>query len=283
MLRMIGRRMWQRNITTGTDQVLFGMSLPAKSRLNGINATIHVGGTFSQALKVEFATTYAVEGWILPVLDPDAAASLQTIWDTLVPKDTDSETMDLDTGAVDATPFWEPGEIDWTAVIPIGLKPERIFQRYRLLTASDGSILSFQENQSPFDVLWIPGETFAINIKKNYFVDQPSVVIFALALPSLDDTTAVEETALSEPRWGQVRYFKHVLERAMLHILGVIEAGAETPWEEATALLKAHLDPDVFEGQAGTMLSMDLQCMGRATLDHSVEGTLGDTTVTTGR
>ena len=37
----------------------------------------------------------AVEGWILPVLDPDAGSSFDTLLDTLVPKDTDVEVIDL--------------------------------------------------------------------------------------------------------------------------------------------------------------------------------------------
>lgn len=80
-----------------------------------------------------------------------------------------------------------------------------------------------------------------------------------------------------------MKYIGHVLERALLHLFGVTEMGAETPWEEATALLKKHLEPDVFEDVGGKFGSDSWRVYSMAMFDHSVEGRLADVTVTTGR
>ncbi len=281
MIRMFARRMAEKNVVSGTDEVLIALSLPSGSRINDINMEFSLHQ--SAVLGIDSAVMYAIEGWILPVLDPDAASTMEVLWDTLVPKDTDVETVDLDTGASDTTPFFEPGEPDFTGLLEVGLKPERIYTASRILTmANGGSVFSFQDNQTPFAVNWVAGSKHRIRIRKNFAVSQPSVLVFAVGNPTLDDTTATEPTALAEAQWPQVKYIGNVLERAMLHLFGLVEAGAETPWEEATALLKLHLEPDVFEENAGFWQSASWRVFARGIIDHSVVGEMEKITVSTG-
>ncbi len=280
MLRMFARRMSHQNVVNGTDDVLFGISLPSDSVIHDIKVKIQLVGTATNVQ--DKASMYAVEGWILPVLDPDAASTYNVIWDALVPKDVDVQTMDLDTGGSDTTPFYEPGEADWTALFDVGLRPERVYHRHQLITLAK-SLFTFQDNQTPFLINYLPGDTLAIHIRKRFRVRQPSVLVFGIAVPTLDDTTSADDAALSEPQWGQIKYVGHVLERAMLHVLGVVEAGAETPWEEATALLQAHLDPDIVEQDAGAFALQNFDVFTEAIIDHSVVGELPKQAITTGR
>ncbi len=281
MKRMFARRTSEVTVAGGTDQVLFGVSLPSNTRVNDIRVQINV--IDNTHLDLMDAAMYAVEGWILPVFDPDAAPAYDTLWDTLVPKDSDVETLDLDTGASDTTPFYEPGEVDLSRLLDVGLQPERIYHRHKLLTINNGAAYKFQDNQTPFNVKWIAGDRFRIRIGRALRVHQPSALVFALASPSMDDTTTVVQTALAEAEWGQVRYIGHVMERALLHTLGVVEVGAETPWEEATALLFKHLDPDVYEEDAGFFTSLSWRAYAEAMVDHSVEGEMAVTAISTGR
>ncbi len=282
MLRMFARRSGQGACIVGTDEVMFGISLPSDTVIHDIRAKISLTNTLEHS--VQQACRYACEGWILPVHDPDAAPTFDNLWDTLVPKDTDVQTLDLDTGAADSTPFFEPGEADWSDLLDIGLRPERLYHRQKILTFSNGGPrFVFQDNQTPFSVIWLPGDSFRIHIRRRLRVRQPSVLLFAIAAPQTDDTTATQESALAEAEWGQVKYMGHVLERAMLHVLGVVEAGAETPWEEATALIQKHLDPDVREDTAGRFTASSFEFIFEAMIDHSVVGELAKQAVSTGR
>lgn len=281
MLRMIARRMSQVRTAIGTDEVLFGISLPSDSVIHNIRVKVRGAATADSVRST--AHILAHELWILPVLDPDAGLALDTIWDNLVPKDTDIQTLDLDTAALDTTSFYEPGEIDWTAVFDIGLRPRRLYHRHTIKTIGDSAAFIFQDNQTPFAVKWIGKETFQVNITRRLRVSKPSMLLMACATPSLDDTTTTGQTALAEAEWGQVKYMTHLLERAMLHIFGVFESGAETPWEEATAILQKHLDPDLFEENGGSFSPVTYDLYTEAVIDHSVVGELGKTTVTTGR
>ncbi len=279
-IRMFARRMQKRSITAGTDGVFLGISLPSDAVVHDINILAHI--LSATTFGIREIGMYAIEGWILPVLDPDAATTFQVLWDNLVPKDTDVETMDLDTAATDATPFFEPGEPDFSDLMEVGLRPERIYSSQRLMSFANAA-MRFQDNQTSFSVLWHAASVERIRIKKRFRVTQPSVLLFALASPSLDDTVTTEPAAASEAEWGQTKYIGHVLERALLHLLGITEAGAETPWEEATALLKKHLEPDVFEQTAADMLGVAWDVTARGIVDHSVEGRLGQTSISTGR
>lgn len=278
MIRMFARRYTHHTVSPGTDRAVLGISLPSGSRLNNIRCDISL--THTAILDADKAAMYGCEAWILPVLDPDAATLHDTIWDTLVPKDTDVETIDLDTGATDTTPFLEPGEPDFQGLFEVGLQPERIYRRERILTIANGAASAvFQDNQTPFAVRWLPGDAFRINIRKNYAIRQPSVLLIGIANPALDDMSTAGQTLLSEAQWPQVKYIGHVLERALLHLMGLTETGAETPWEEATELLKLHLEPDVFESSAGQFATGTYQVVARMMVDHSVEGKLQQITV----
>ena len=132
MIRMYSRRMAEVSITGGTDEVLFGIALPGGSRLNNIKAKMNVirpGGGIANKL----ALYYAVEGWILPVHDPDAETLYDTLWNQLVPKDTDVESIDLDTESQDTQPFSEPGEVDWSQLFDVGFRPERVYHNISTL------------------------------------------------------------------------------------------------------------------------------------------------------
>lgn len=280
MIRLFARRLFHSTVAAGADEVFFGMTLPSDSVIHDIA----IEGSYFQtgALAPGLVTMYSIEGWILPLADADAQVNYNTHFDRLVPKDTDTEAIDLDSVAADATPFFEPGEPDFTGLFDIGYQPERIYKKERMLTiANGGSILVSRDPESPFTLEWYPGESFKIRIRKRFRVSQPSILVFAVANPALDDTTTTTWGALTEAQLPQLKYLGHVLERALLHLMGLTETGAETPWEDATALLKAHLEPDVYEASAGQFQSAINVITARGIVDHSVVGRLQNITVST--
>lgn len=281
MLRMFGRRQSQVRTVVGADAVLFGISLPSDTVIHDISAKIHaVGNNYLVASRAHMS---AVEMWILPVHDPDEVTSYDSLWDRLVPKDTDTQTLDLDTAASDTNTFYEAGMAEWGAMLDVGFRPERLYHRHRIHTMTNSAIFRFQDNQSPFAVQWISGFDFRIKIRRRLRVSQPSVLVLAAGAPDLLGTTGTAMAPLLESEWPQVKYAGNMLERAMMDLFGITEAGAETPWEEATDLLQKHLDPDPFEGTSGQWVSEAYDYYTEAMIDHSVVGSLEKLQVTTGR
>lgn len=279
MQRMIARRRGSFKANGGTDQIMFGISMPSGSVVTKVQSHVSLGALVPTTL-ADFRA-YGVEGWVLPIVDPEAAVSFTTIWDNLVPKDTDVQAIDLDTGTADTTSFFEPGEADWSQLLQIGLRPRRVFQRLRLLSAWGPPNLGQVMLDTTFK--WLPRDNFVINLARPIRVSRPSVLVFAIASPAMDDEGTTIESSLAENEWGQIKYIEQVIERAMMDLLGLTEAGATTPWEEATDLLQKHLEPDMVVDAAMLGATTTWHGVHDSRIHMRVKGTFEGMTLTTGR
>lgn len=279
-VRMFARDRGQILASSGGDQIITGIALPQDTVLNDVKVKVNLinQGT----LTTDQAAFFGVEAYILPVLDPDAGVTFETLWDTLVPKDIDTQTIDLDTGATDTTPFFEPGEVDWTQLLDVGLRPRKVYSRYRMSTVHN-AVFAYKDSESPFEKRYQGGDQFTIRIKRPMRVRQPSAFVVGLASPSMDDTTTSLRSVLAENEWPRIKYAGTTLEHAMIDLLGLVEAGAETPWEDATDLLQKYLEPDVYEETAGRFSGVNWLAFYDSMFDLSVVGRLGVRAVSTGR
>ena len=264
--------------------MLVGISLPSDTVIHDIRMK---GQMFPNANALEINANsilpWAWEAWILPIDDPDATADFDDVWDTMVPKDSDVQTLDLDAQTADTSVFYEPGEADWKALFDVGLRPQRLKHFHGDLTINNTKGIVFVDSQSPFTPKWQPGGTFEWHDPKRYRVRQPSVLLIGVGIPATDDTISVVEAPLAETEWPRVKYLGDTLKLALMDVLGMTEAGAESPFEEAADLLQRHLDPDVYEGDSGTFAAQTVNFLMEMTVDHSVVGELGIGTVSTGR
>ncbi len=282
MFRMLARRRGQVLIEAGVDKVIWGLSLPSDSVVHDIRGDISI---FSNSdVNRNLGTFYGMEMWVLPVFDPDSSATYQNTFDRLVPKDTDVQAIDLDTTTPDVTPFFEPGETDWSQVLDVGLRPKKLYGRYKMLDISN-AIFVGRDPESPFALEYVPGERVHVRVKAKVRVSQPSVLMLAVASPALDDTVDDTDTIaqLIENEWPRVKYARQMLKQAMMDLIGLTEAGAEVPWENATDLLQKHLEPDVREDTASNWASVQFQTFSDFKIDHSVVGDVSIKMLSTGR
>lgn len=77
MIRMYARRWAQAQIAAGTDEVIVGLSLPSGSRLNNVSIDWHMLANSAFAHNV--VAVSRVEGYIVPVLDPDSTLTFDQI------------------------------------------------------------------------------------------------------------------------------------------------------------------------------------------------------------
>ena len=280
MFRMLARRRTQVSVEAGVDKVLFGISLPQDTVVHDIKAEIHIIGVTDHPSSG--GTFYGIEMYVLRVTDPDAQETHQITWDQFVPKDTDTQAIDLDTSAQDTTPFFEPGEADWSQVLDIGVRPRKLYGRYKMLTFLNSSFKG-RDPATPFNAEFRFGDMVQLRVKRAIRVREPSVLVCGMASPAMDDTSTTEEKALFENEWSRVKYARQMLHQAHMDLIGMTEAGSETPWEDATDLLQKHLEPDVFEQDAASFLSEQFNVFTDAKIDHSVVGDLSVKMLSTGR
>ncbi len=68
------------------------------------------------------------------------------------------------------------------------------------------------------------------------------------------------------------KYVELVLEQAWMHLVGLVEAGAETPWEDAALFLEIILEPPPQEDNAASWFTDDMKVWSNFTFDISVPG-----------
>ncbi len=287
MLRMTARRHWGLAVQGGADTVVFGLTLPSGSVVHNVSGMLaFINGTLAGDVNLYDMTEafwIGVEGWVLPIDDPDAQATYDELWDRYVPKDTDSDVLDLDTAGQDVAPFFEPGELAFANLFDVGVQPRKVFSQQVLMTSVSGALWKGQPIVVARDIpLYVPGGQMGLKIGRPFRTgSRPMVLVYAFGSPDMDDTSAVVPTILSEQQLPQVKYMEDTLTRALLDQMNIV---AGEPWDAASALLKKHLNPDVYEMSSnGFPTSSEWAVFGHARVDHSVTGQMRISNVSTGR
>lgn len=269
-------------IAAGSDTVLAGVWLPSGSILTRVRGEVALTGP--SELTLGQIVVYGLEGWILPMEDPDSAITMNALWDSHVPKDQLSDILDLDADAADTKAFYEPGSITWEFLYDIGLQPRRILHRKKICSAANSALGFRQDTETPFIEHWFPGAMERVDIARPIRVASPSLVVFAVGAPLTTSTSATTPVAgMAEVDWGRVKYIDHVVEMAFMELIGLTEATAETPWEEAADLLRQYLDPVMLEGNAATLQPKSWLASGELVFDIVVPGRMPNRVLTGGR
>lgn len=278
-MRLFGRRYSMISVGSGSDDVLVGYPLPQGGQLNNVHLEIHA--LAGEGVLASSAVLYGVSGFVIQVPDPETAILFDTIWDNFVPKDVaeSSGAFDLDTDAADATAEFEMGEPDITAIFDmVPNQPLEIFRRRRILTVARG-MLAYETVDAGAD-LWTPGEFFSTRIRRNVRVASPSVILIGFSSPLLDVTTNTRESTPSENQWAWLQYLEMGLEQAFIHLMGLVESGAETPWEEAGAFVASLLERAAVEDTAGSFTPRAWTVYTSATFDVTVPGSMSQKILT---
>ena len=247
MLDLKGEMLSHVIITGGVDTVIQAIDIPANSELRSVDIRVDLIGA-AIAHERETSVGYAAKALVIAVEDPDTRVAADVMLDRFLPKYTDVETIDLDTTTADTTPFWEPGEGVYEEIFDMGNTPMVTFSRKKIMNFADPGSggMRFQPAESPFEPQFVVADSFRVRQNRVIKTKRPSTYLLAIASPAFDDTT-VARSQLGENEWGQIQYAEATLERALMDQLGETEAGAETPWVQASALLREYMAPQTLE------------------------------------
>ncbi len=273
-LSLRGEKTFQVVTGSNADIVIAAIDIPAGCTLRNVSIPVSMIGV-TPAIEREQAVGYAAAAYVFPVEDPDTRVNYDTLWDRFVPKYTDADIIDLDTTGSIASPFWEPGEASFEDIWDMGTMPTKVFGRKKLLTFADpGSAgFRFQPAETPFEPQWFPADKFHVRMNRPIRAKSPSVFLLAVASPAYDDTVTTR-SQLGEQDWGQIQYAEATLERALMDQLVLTEAGATTPWIEASDVLRSYLAPNVLEITSGLFITASYNVYGTCTWTLDVPGHL---------
>lgn len=236
----------QRDVPLNTDRVIGMQVLPAESRLNGLSGTCHViGTTNTPRMSADF---YGLHAYVLPILIPDATITPDAIWDNQVPKDkalTVADGLDLDQDTADVTSAFEMGLPTVEAMMGLGDPAIQVFNRTRMITIADGANGYDRTADN-----WVATDKFKLGITRPVRVDVPSICLFGFSSPETTTTLTAYFVPDTDSEWAMLHYLEWSLMQAFIHLVGLIETGAETPYVDAATLV-AQIIETTFEETAG--------------------------------
>lgn len=273
-MRVFGKRYTSLDVGSGTDQVIGAFPIPAGGTLRNVWGEVHVIGTSEEP--VNQAGLYGLTGFIVRMADPDASTSLQLLWDTQVQKSlqgTGDGDLDIDTLGQDLGPEFEPGEMDISELYRVGNLPMEIFKRRKLLSFANRP-LGFRELSGTDQ--YIPTDHFRVRVRGNYRVEEPSYVLFGFSSPTMNALSSTQPVTLTEEEWIQYTYLQDTLHDAAKFAMGggLIDVGAESPYDKAALLVEKLLTQNIFEQTSGDFLNTTWQTKSQWTFETSFSGTI---------
>jgi hypothetical protein len=238
------KRFTLHQVAANTDEVLAGFPMPPGSTL--VNAWVKMDCSPIARVAVEAVVAYAVKGYVLPILDPEGAATWLTIWDNLVPKDElqADDALDLTSGAADTTPFTEFGVPNLNEIVslePFGMT--EIFKRAEIVS----------KNTHPHHLhldtthFYWPGVSFSSHISRAVRSRGFSGVLFGFASPVMTSHSTQEAAIPTKEHWAMLMFLENTLENMLISLAGITEAGATIPYSSASTFLGTLLEPVVLE------------------------------------
>ncbi len=279
-MRTFPHVMGQNIVPAASDRVVTGIPIPGGSTLKHVWYDFSL--TATAAISFREAVMYGISAYIVPVLDPDDPGTPDAMWDTQIPKDealdTTPDVIDMDSSTtVDPTPEIEPGDPSLEELFNVGSRPERIFQKTQLIT--------FGKQSAGFEVgtpdTFIPRDAFKGEIKQNYFVQMPSMLLFGVSAPATTGTDTAIFVPSTNEEWMQLKFMADTAKDAWKHAVGLIETGAETPYVDAGILLNNYLER-FFELTADSYVSASYDVYSDMRFEIEVEGELSIESISAG-
>lgn len=271
------RRYGMDDVTGGQDEALVAFPVPADSTVVYFKGECHL----MPGAPIDFqdVALYGAEAWLLQSDTAGDFFAMNTLWDSFVPKDASAEVLD-DVSTVDVAASQEIGLINVSQLFEQEvLGPERAFQREKMISLANRPT-GFATGTNTF----FPTDQFQINISKKYRVSENSGLLFGVSSPDMLAATAnndvVPGSAFGETEAFYVmRYLSDFIQNAMVAVIQLFEAGAESPYEELMDFIQILLEDVNTVSAVGAWTTVVWTAAVRATCGIKVPGSMARVTI----
>ena len=260
----------QNLVTAATDRVISHAQIPSECALINVWGETHI--IASAPMSSQFAMVYGMDGFVVSDTDPGGIDTINDIWDFRVTKDDDfSGGLDIDSFDSDPNPVYEPGEPNISNLMGLDVNEsdKRFYKRRKMVTFanSKGGFIDGTPD------LYLPTDLARVRSRKRVVTELQSYAMIGVSAPAMDDVTVTSPSTFgTEAAWMGIKYVNIILEQAFIDLVGLTEAGAETPWEDAALLLEDYLEPTVIEQTAGSFNATTINQMSMHTFQVWVPG-----------
>lgn len=252
-----------------TDRVMGAIPMPKGAKLLSVSGEVHVIGEPDQPT-TEF-NAWGMSGVVVPVPSPDTSIVYGALWDNVVVKSADPTTvantvlLDWDWDTPDTTPEIEPGEMDVNDMLGM-TENQKEFLPPRLSWVSwaksrQGGFVA----GTPHD--YLPSDFKTFRSRKKIVADTASAAMIAISSPLLDEVEllAAHLTPTNEGHWYQYANMTDTLRDFAKINAGLTEAGAETPYSQATVRIEELVARDMLDESSTLYAGMSWTCLVVAT------------------
>lgn len=262
------------------DQVVAFLPVPPGGRMNNVWLDVSVLTTAS--FVISSSCLYGFSGFQVELEDPDSSHSYDYIWDHMIHKDVAEghNILSIDTGTSVNDPEFEPGRLDLFSLFGDNLQGNmQIYQRRQLLTFAKRPVAYDASNDTYF-----PMDAFKVHVSRGPTATKPSVVMFALSSPAMDQTQADTADTVgatpTEQEWIITMYAEVFLYDMWKHLIGITPSSTTDPYDTVSAWFARLLEDKMIESGTGHFLPSDFVVTTKATWDMSVPGKPGKTVLT---
>ncbi len=278
----VKRKTFSLAVPSDADTVIFGIPIPGQSTMTGAWGEVHVMN--NGLLDVSNVAMYRCDGWLLPVVKPDTSITYDVLHDYMVPKDQDyaqavagTVLVDYDSDTANTAEYGAYGDMNLEELFQVGIRPEHVFARQVLMSAVSHARNTIEVTAPSYE--WFGGDVFKIRLKKKLYCPEPSILLFAIS--KIEGEEGVQHSTPVQQNWAKMKYAGDYLSQALLAVLGNVEAGAESPYEDLFSLLEYWLEPEAV-GAAGAEAAVSMYVSGKFTAQIRIPGSMDMKSITPG-
>ncbi len=187
---------------------------------------------------------YGCEAWIARTEILTDYQDMNTLWDSAVPKNQAGVQVLDPNDAVVTESFFQQGEVALAQILGQEvLGPERIFQKESMLSFANAAT-GFKDATPD---TYLPAEAFKLNVGKKYTVRDFNGLMVGIGSPDYvvaddNDIIPVLGSVGTRQAFYALQFLQEYMDMAMISLLGLTEAGAESPYVDILTFLEELLE-----------------------------------------
>lgn len=241
-------------VASNADKVVAWAPIAPGGKLLAVTGELHMIGP--EGTLIGIISPYGFSGRVEPIIDPDGTLNMDTLWDQMVSKPGDvssapqTNSLDYDWDTSDTDPDVEVGVMDVNALSGMMDQGSDIFQgRMEYVSFAKtprGWAAGSPDTYTPTDV-----KTFrSTRTIGKPSMNTPAYALLAVSSPALADEE-VAHTMLggtnSSRDWAILSNLKNIMEDFWRINTGMIETGAENPYDIASQQVENLVVPEIVQ------------------------------------
>lgn len=239
-------------VAPGTDKVLAWAPIPEGGKLLSVTGELHVLGLEEDS--IDKFHGYGFSGELIPVVDPDAGVSLDTMWDYQVTKPADASVaaattaLDFDWDTSDTGPDVEPGQADLNQMLGLVESTKKIIEPVLEIVSFPKQRTGSYHEETSGDDQWVPTDYKTFRSERKLVSRQgPSFAMLAFSSPTMDEEETSPTLESTVGQWGILGNLDNVLNDMWKMNAGLTDVGAIAPYLNASNEIEQLVAPDIVQ------------------------------------